>query len=79
MNDSYFKKDLDISRCSLFNVLLIALTYRVALTARLRRPVFSPRLSEVAIAFVAHRFFPVFHFVYTLRNLVRKIKARLRG
>lgn len=77
MNDSYFKKDLDISRCSLFHVLLIALTHRVALTVRPRRPVVSPTFSEIAIAFTAHRFFPVFHFVYTLRNLARKIKARL--
>jgi hypothetical protein len=77
MSDSYFKKDLDISRCGLFYVLLIALTHRAALTVRSGRIVFSPGLTEVFVAFAAHRLFAVFHFLFTLRNLARKIRARL--
>ncbi|HUO77347.1 MAG TPA: hypothetical protein VMU21_07185 [Thermodesulfovibrionales bacterium] len=79
MNNSYLKKDLDIRRCGLPSVLLVALVHRVTFRIRRGHPLFSPRLFEWAIALAAHRFFPIFHFGYTLRNLVRKIKARLRG
>ncbi len=79
MKEPYFDRHLDISRCGISSVFVATLIHRVTSVIGRGSSFCSARLSELAVAFAAHRLFPVFHFGYTVRNLLRKIKARLRG
>jgi hypothetical protein len=75
----YFDKSRDLHVCGLINVFIISMIHRVI--GRFKRKNFSqfPLLSEIATAFVAHRFFYVFDLLYNLRNIMRKIKRKLKG
>ncbi len=73
----YFKKNHDLYRCTLKDILLITLLHRLA--SFLKRRYFNcyPTIPEIVTAFVAHRLYYVFHVLYKSRNVLRRVKERL--
>lgn len=79
MKNSYFQEDLDVSRCNIFHIFFIYMVHRIASLFRTRYLFIYPHFKEILLAFLAHRLFYVFHFLFNLRNLVRKLKTRVLG
>ena len=79
MRNFYFKRDLDIARCNIFNIFLIYQVHRVASLFKTRYLFVYPRLKEIVMVFVAHKLFYVFHFLYNFRNFVKKLRDRVLG
>jgi len=70
----YLKKDNDLQRCSIKNVFLITLLHRLISPLKHRYLISYPTIPEIIIAFIAHRSFHVFDFLYKFRNILRRIK-----
>ncbi|MBF0607135.1 MAG: hypothetical protein SFH39_06955 [Candidatus Magnetobacterium sp. LHC-1] len=78
MDKSYYKNNYDLNRCSVSGLIMITVLYRLLGLFSRRYAGKTPGIADVVTAYVMHRFFYFFHYLYMLRDALRKIGKRLR-
>ncbi|MBF0345424.1 MAG: hypothetical protein HQL06_14500 [Nitrospirae bacterium] len=77
MKTPYYKHNYDLSRCPVEGLLVIALLHRFLSLFRNRYANNTPNIAQVLMVYIMHRFFHIFHYLYILRDLIKKVKKRL--
>ncbi len=78
MGNFYLRKNLDFNKCTISNIFLISLIHKIAALFRGGSSIFYPHISEILLAYFAHKFFYLFHLIFNLRNLIRKVRVRFK-
>ncbi|KJU84029.1 membrane protein [Candidatus Magnetobacterium bavaricum] len=78
MDKSYYKHNYDLNSCSANALVTITILYRFLALFRKQYADNAPGIGHVVTAYIMHRFFYFFHYLYMLRDVVRKIRDRLR-
>ncbi|MBF0537023.1 MAG: hypothetical protein HQL03_02090 [Nitrospirae bacterium] len=78
MNKSYYKQDYDLNRCSVNGLMTITILHRFLSLFRGSFAGNAPNIVHVLTVYVMHRFFYLFHYSYMIRDVLRKIRNKLR-